>query len=810
MKKILIIVLVLISVGSTVAQTLPNDCVRAVTVCGNGTFFSNASGIGQFQEIVSNSCGGTESNSLWLKITIAPTVIPGSSLGFNLIPDDPAISVDYDFYVFAANAVCGALGPPIRCCSTNPALAGLTSNVTGMVGTTLATSVGPGANGNGFVRWLTVNPGQTYYIAVDRPVGNGGFQIQWTGTATAGAGAFPTPPTANSIADVKTCSNTPNVGVFDLNTLRPLINSNTVSNTISFHTTISNAIDNILPLPNIYSNTSNPQTIYARVTDISTGCFSTTSFNLIVNLVPNATLSVSNSVICNGSSVTVTYTGTPGATFDYTIDGGPIQTSIFPASGLFIINETLNSTRTYTLNGVRNLDSSGIIICSQPLNISRTVTVNQQPDAGLDGGVTICASSLIPLDLFSLITGEQSGGTWTRTSGTGGVFDSVLGTFTPTAGATTSTFEYTLLGVAPCINDVSIATINIGGQPDAGTDGTTTICESSIAAIDLFSLITGEQTGGVWTRTSGTGGVFNAGVGTFTPALGATTSTFAYTLVGVAPCITDTSLATINIIAQPIAGTDGATTFCETSIATIDLFGLITGEQTGGVWTRTSGTGGVFNAGVGTFTPAVGATTSTFTYTLIGVAPCITDTSLATINIIAQPIAGTDGAVTICETSVATIDLFSLIAGEQSGGTWTRTSGTGGVFNAGAGTFTPAVGATTSTFTYTLVGVAPCINASSIATITINPQPNAGTDGTTTVCETSSVTIDLFSLITGEQTGGIWTRTSGTGGVFNAGVGTFTPAVGATSSTFTYTLVGLAPCITDTSIATINIIVQPT
>jgi valyl-tRNA synthetase len=33
-----------------------------------------------------------------------------------------------------------------------------------------------------------------------------------------------------------------------------------------------------------------------------------------------------------------------------------------------------------------------------------------------------------------------------------------------------------------------------------------------------------------------------------------------------------------------------------------------------------------------------------------------------------------------CETSTTTIDLFSLIAGEQSGGVWTQVSGTGGAF----------------------------------------------------------------------------------------------------------------------------------
>jgi large repetitive protein len=579
MNKISTLFLILFNASLVVAQTLPNDCVRAITVCGNGTFFSNASGIGTVQEINGASCGGSESNSLWLKITIAASVIPGSTLGFNLIPDDPSTNVDYDFYVFPANAVCGALGNAIRCCTTNPGPApfgaALSNNITGINGSTLQTAVGPGSaassSGDDYVRWLTVSPGQTYYIAIDRPVGNGGFQIQWTGTATAGAGAFTTPPTANSIADLKTCSNTPNVGIFDLNSVRPLINSNLILNTISFHSTISNAIDNIAPLPNIYVNTSNPQTIYVRVTDNASKCFSTTSFNLVVNLVPNATLSVSNIVICNGDSVTVTYSGTPGATFDYTVGGGPIQTGLFPASGIFTITETLTSNRTYTLNGVRNLDSSGIVICNQPLNISRTVTVNQQPDAGQNGGLTLCASSLTPLDLFSIITGEQSGGIWTRTSGTGGVFDSVIGTFTPTAGATTSTFEYTLLGVAPCINDISVATITIGGQPDAGSNGITTICETNTTAIDLFSLITGEQAGGTWAQTSGTGGIFNAGAGTFTPAVGATNSTFTYTLVGVAPCITDVSTVFVSVVAQPTAPTASVIVqpTCTTSTGTI-------------------------------------------------------------------------------------------------------------------------------------------------------------------------------------------------------------------------------------------------
>ena len=210
MIKVVRLILVLMFATTAWAQTQPNDCVNALIVCGNGAFSSNASGSGNTQEV--NACGGFESNTIWLLVN----VVQAGTLGFEIIPDDPSITVDYDFWVFGPNPVCGALGSPIRCATTNPQEAGLTSNHTGMNGTSLATQVGPGSNGNGYVRWLNVLAGQSYYIVIDRPVGDGGFQIQWTGTATNGTGAFTAPPSANSIPDVSTCSNTPNIGIFNL------------------------------------------------------------------------------------------------------------------------------------------------------------------------------------------------------------------------------------------------------------------------------------------------------------------------------------------------------------------------------------------------------------------------------------------------------------------------------------------------------------------------------------------------------------------------------------------------------------------
>lgn len=514
---------------------------------------------------------------------------------------------------------------------------------------------------------------------------------------------------------------------------------------------------------------------------------------------PTATISYPTAPFCKSNTVAqgVTLNGT-GTFNGGTYTASPAGLSINPTTGA--ITPSTSTVGTYTVTYTIAATPG----CS-PVTATTTVVVNAQPNAGTDGGVTICDSNIATINLFDLITGEEAGGVWSQNSGTGGLFNAAAGTYTPAAGATTSTFTYTLTATAPCANDTSLATITINPQPNAGVDGAVTICDSDTTTINLFDLITGEQPGGVWSQTSGTGGTFDAIAGTFTPAAGATSSTFEYSLSAVAPCVADVSMATITINAQPNAGTDGAITICNSDTTTINLFDLITGEQAGGTWTQTSGTGGTFDAVAGTFTPAAGATTSAFTYTLIGTAPCINDSSIATITINTQPNAGTDGAVTICDSDTTTINLFDLITGEEPGGVWSQISGTGGTFDAVAGTFTPASGATSSTFMYMITAVAPCVDDMSVATITINTQPNAGVDGGVTICDSDTTTINLFDLISGEQSGGVWTQTSGTGGTFDPVAGTFTPASGATSSTFEYTLAAVSPCTDDISLATITI-----
>ncbi|TAE62286.1 MAG: hypothetical protein EAY77_07760, partial [Flavobacteriia bacterium] len=433
----------------------PNDCVNAITICGNGTFTSNASGIGAVQEVA--GCGGLEHNSIWLKINI----VNAGTLGFNLIPINSNLSVDYDFWVYGANSTCSSLGSPIRCCTTNPLLAGLTSNVTGMIGTTVTTTSGPGALGNGFVRWLNVLPGQTYYIAIDRPVGDGGFQLQWTGTAMDNGGAFPTPPTAASLGEVRSCSNTANVGIFDFNGLRSQINSDIINNNISFYLNEANAIDGISPLPNIYGNISNPQTIFARVKNNISGCFTITSFQVKVYEVPNATITTNTPTICSNEIGNILINGTPNGIIEYNINNGTTQTANLNSLGLLQISTPITSTLTYTITKVKIVDTSNATLCTQNLNSAITITVTPNNTVTAPTATpTLCVNTAL-----TAITHTTTGasGIGTATGLPAGVTatwaaDTITISGTPTA---SGTFAYTIPLTGGCGTINATGTITV-------------------------------------------------------------------------------------------------------------------------------------------------------------------------------------------------------------------------------------------------------------------------------------------------------------------------------------------------------------
>ena len=100
--------------------------------------------------------------------------------------------------------------------------------------------------------------------------------------------------------------------------------------------------------------------------------------------------------------------------------------------------------------------------------------------------------------------------------------------------------------------------ISTGASIDTGVSGTLDICGNDDTLIDLFDIITEEEEGGVWSQTSGTGGLFDAGAGTFVPTAGeTTTSVFIYT-----SCNGNETTATVNVN-NPIADAPSDVTVCD-------------------------------------------------------------------------------------------------------------------------------------------------------------------------------------------------------------------------------------------------------
>ncbi|MDO7135614.1 T9SS type B sorting domain-containing protein [Algibacter lectus] len=265
----------------------PTDCSDAVIVCGNSNINLNVNGIGKQELGFGQNCSSQENNSVWLKLT----PVTDGTLGFTLKPSSSSINEDYDFFVFGPNADCNNLGLAIRCSTTNPSSSGASNNHTGMNSSANDTSEGPGANGNSFVSWLNVSAGDTYFIVIDRPIGNSAFNLEWTGTAE-----FSDPPTDASITS-STSKNLENCDVtlpyndgftvFNLEENTPIITGSQTDAAITYHASESDAIIGINPISSPYTNIANPQTIYARITNNSTGCFEISEFNLIVNTGPD-------------------------------------------------------------------------------------------------------------------------------------------------------------------------------------------------------------------------------------------------------------------------------------------------------------------------------------------------------------------------------------------------------------------------------------------------------------------------------------------------------------------------------------------
>jgi len=403
-----------------------------------------------------------------------------------------------------------------------------------------------------------------------------------------------------------------------------------------------------------------------------------------------------------------------------------------------------------------------------------TVNVVAAPNAGTPGNATLCATD-DAINLFAQLGGTpDAGGAWSGPSAViGGLYDPA--TMNP------GVYTYTITVPPPCVNASSTVTITEIAPPNAGSDGSFTLCISSPAASLFAQLGGGAQAGGTWSGPSPVVG------GMFDPAT-MTAGTYTYTVNGTQPCPADQSQVTVSVVAAPNAGTPGSATLCATDNA-LSLFAQLGGTpDAGGTWSGPSAVAG------GIYDPAT-MNPGAYTYTITVPPPCVNASSTVTITEVAPSNAGTDGSLTLCISSPAASLFAQLGGGAQAGGTWSGPSPVAG------GMFDPAT-MTAGTYTYTVNGTAPCPADQSQVTVSVVAAPNAGTPGSATLCATDNP-LSLFAQLGGTpDAGGTWSGPSAVVG------GNYDPAT-MNPGVYTYTITVPPPCVNASSTVTITEIAPP-
>ncbi|MBK6829587.1 MAG: hypothetical protein IPG92_02075 [Flavobacteriales bacterium] len=275
--------------------------------------------------------------------------------------------------------------------------------------------------------------------------------------------------------------------------------------------------------------------------------------------------------------------------------------------------------------------------------------------------------------------------------------------------------------------------------PDPGSNATISACPGD-PNVNLFNQLGGSpDAGGVWTGPNGA-----SHSGTFNPS----TDLFGvYTYTVGNGCQNASATVTVNSGSAGNAGTSTTLTTCSTSAAT-NMFALLgAGAAAGGAWSGPSPVVG------GNYNPAT-MTAGVYTYTVAGTPPCPATSATVTVTENTAPNAGTNGTLTVCSTGGAVSLLAQLGGGPQGGGTWAGPSPVGGAGNYNPATMNPGV------YTYTIVGVAPCTNATATVTVTENPAVTAGSNGNLSICATGAAVALSASLGGAPQAGGTWSGPS--------------------------------------------------
>jgi gliding motility-associated-like protein len=386
-------------------------------------------------------------------------------------------------------------------------------------------------------------------------------------------------------------------------------------------------------------------------------------------------------------------------------------------------------------------DVDAIGSCDDPL-VTVQVIINPLPNTGTPSSATFCENDLAansPLDLFGQLSGEDSGGTWTDDNTSGALMGSDVDLTLLTIGS--YNFTYTITDANNCSNS-STVTITVEDAPESGTVNTPVeYCEGSApASYNLFDLLEGEDQTGTWFV-----GTDNLGATATNPIdlSGFTAGTYDFTFDVDAIGSCDDPLVTVQVIINPLpnTGTPSSATFCENDLAAnspLDLFGQLSGEDTGGSWSDDNTSGALTGSDIDLTALAIGS--YNFTYTITDANNC-TNSSTVTVTVEDAPESGTvNTPIEFCIaeiTAAQTYNLFDLLEGEDQAGTWSDDNASGAL--SGNTLTIDGLAAGTYNFTYDVDAIGSCDDVNVTVSVVINDTPAPTASASQEFCDSATV-----------------------------------------------------------------------
>ena len=402
------------------------------------------------------------------------------------------------------------------------------------------------------------------------------------------------------------------------------------------------------------------------------------------------------SVVCAGSSITLTETATGGT---WSSSNASATVAVGTVTGVAGGVDTINYTVT---SGCGSVVATHVVTIN-PIAVSGSIT----------GPALLCAAT------SATYSDPAAGGVWSVTNANATISGAGL-LNAVTAG--NDTVHYTISN--SCGTSVATAYVTIGPAISAGSiSGPGSVC------VGFSITLTDASPGGVWSSSNSTADVLGGMVTGLVPG----TDTISYTVTSTCGSVSTSAPITVNpsTIASPVSGPSG---LCMGTTATY------TDATTGGTWSLTNSNATVTAGGL--VTP-VSTGADTLKYSVSGT--CGTSVASQVINISVMPVAGT-----ITGTSNICIGSTSALTDAMPGGTWSVSNGSAAISGGGVVT---AVSPGLDTISYTVTS--SCGSAIATYVMDINTTPSPGT-----ITGSSSVCIGTLITLADTAIGGAWSASN--------------------------------------------------